>query len=97
MTPLPPKFYKELYELFASIKTPAEARLLLEDMETPQEIDVLAQRWQLIQQLLQGKPQRKIAEDLGISISKITRGSTMLQHGNGAFKLFHDRMKKRKK
>jgi TrpR family trp operon transcriptional repressor len=94
MSTLPARYYKELFALFAAIENEKEAKTMLEDLFTPQEIDDLAQRWQLIQELIEGKPQRQIAEDLGISISKITRGSTMLKHGSGAFEKMYKKLKK---
>ena len=84
----PKKHYNDLYELFASIDDPKEAQLILKDILTPQELDSVAERWQLIQSLARGDPQRDIADKLGISISKITRGSRMLKYGEGGFWYF---------
>jgi Trp operon repressor len=91
---IPPKHYRELFALFAMIKTPEEARKLLTDMLTPQEMDSLVERWQLIQLLAQGMPQRDIADKLGISISKVTRGSRVLQYGGGGFTAFLKKLQK---
>jgi TrpR family trp operon transcriptional repressor len=88
------KHISELYTLFASVKNEKEAELLLKDILTPQEMESVAERWQLIQALATGMPQRDIAEKLGISISKITRGSRMLQFGAGGFKVFLERLRK---
>ncbi|MBT4120115.1 MAG: hypothetical protein HOG89_04195 [Candidatus Peribacter sp.] len=92
--PVPPQQLRELYQLFSSIKDDKEAKLLIEDLLTPQEVASLAERWQLIQELNKGTPQRDIAKKLGVSISKITRGSRMLQYGSGGFKHFLKRLKK---
>lgn len=86
--PVPQDHVRDLYKLFAQVENAQEAKLLLNDILTPQELDSLAERWQLIQALHAGKPQRDISKDLGISISKITRGSRMLQYGSGGFKHF---------
>ncbi|MDA1208994.1 MAG: YerC/YecD family TrpR-related protein [bacterium] len=91
---IPQKHYRELYTLFASIHNPEEAEKFLEDMLTPKELDSLAERWQLIQELDSGLPQRDIAEKLHLSISKITRGSRALQYGKGGFRMLLDRLKK---
>ncbi len=80
--------YRDLYQLFSSIETEKEARMLLEDILTPQELASIAERWQLIRALASGMPQREIAKKLGVSISKITRGSRMLQEGSGGFGYF---------
>jgi len=90
---VPPKHLSALYELFASVSSEKEAKLLLDDMLTPQELASLSERWQLIQELHKGTPQRDIAKKLGISISKITRGSRMLQFGSGGFAYFLKKLK----
>jgi len=80
------KHLLDLYELLASAKTAADTQLLLEDLLTPQERAKLAERWQLVKLLAAGMTQRKVAQKLKISISKVTRGSRQLQFGSGGFK-----------
>jgi TrpR family trp operon transcriptional repressor len=87
---------RSLYQLFAAVDTPREAEMLLEDILTPQEVGSLAERWQLIRMLDEGVPQREIAEELGVSISKITRGSRMLQFGSGGFLYFLKKLRKKR-
>lgn len=82
------KSYKELCILVASVKDKKEAALLLGDLLTEQEREVLAERWQIVQELSKGTPQRKIAEKLGTSIATVTRGSLAFQHGNKGFLYF---------
>jgi TrpR family trp operon transcriptional repressor len=94
--PAPRKHLEDLYGLFAAVRSKEEAEKLLLDILTPQELDSLAERWQLIQELAAGKPQREIAKKLKVSISKITRGSRMLQYGSGGFQLFLKRLRKTK-
>ena len=91
--PVSKKHLAELYQLFAAIENDDEARRLLTDILTPQELESIAERWQLIKQLHAGKPQRNIAEDLGISISKISKGSRVLQYGEGGFDIFLERLR----
>jgi len=92
---VPLRHYKELCELFAAVENPREADMLLQDILTPQEIESIAERWQLIRQLSSGKPQRDVAKDLKVSISKITRGSRVLKYGGGGFRHFIDKIRKR--
>lgn len=89
-----PKARKELIELFASVSSQEEAQLLLKDILTPAELDDIAERWQLIQALASGMTQRDVAEKCNVSISKITRGASALQHGNGGFCYFLKKLKK---
>lgn len=79
------KAYKELLELLSLKKNHIEWDALLRDLLTPQERDSLAERWQIIQLLDKGMPQREIADLLQVSISKITRGSRALLDGKGGF------------
>jgi len=91
---IPPRHLKDLYKLFASVESEREAERLLKDILTPQELASVAERWQLIQKLAAGEPQRSISKDLHVSISKITRGSRMLKYGGGGFKHFLRKMGK---
>ena len=91
---VPSSHMREIYRLFASVKNEKEVEMLLKDILTPQELFSVAERWQLIQELAKGTPQRDIAKKLGLSISKITRGSRMLQEGTGGFGIFLKRMRK---
>ncbi len=84
----PPKHLQNLYRLFASVKNPKEAKMLLDDLLTPQERGALAERWQLVKLLNSGMTQRAVSKKLKISISKVTRGSAVLQYGKGGFKKF---------
>lgn len=68
--------------------------MLLDDILTPQELASVAERWQLVQHLSKGTPQRDISKKLGISISKITRGSRQFKYGPGGFQYFLKKLKK---
>lgn len=61
-----------------------ELELLLEDLLTRAEISDIAQRITIVKALMRGKTQREVAQDLGVSIAKVTRGSQLIQYGNGS-------------
>lgn len=84
--------FRELYRAFSKIRTAAEAELFLEDMLTPQELESLVLRVQIVKQLMKGRPHRDIAKSLGISVSKVTRGSRAIQYGTGGFSLILKRL-----
>jgi Trp operon repressor len=92
--PASPKSLKELYELFAAPDGPKESEMLLKDILTPQELETIAERWQLIQALASGMTQRDVAKKCDVSISKITRGAHELQYGSGGFRHFLKKLKK---
>lgn len=77
--------YKALLMMLEGKRSTPEWDALLRDLLTPKERESLAERWQIIQLLDSGMPQREIADRLGVSISKITRGSRVLQDGSGGF------------
>jgi TrpR family trp operon transcriptional repressor len=79
---------QDLYNVFAAVNSPKEAKVLLEDILTPSELESMVMRWQIVKGLHKGETQRNLAKRLGISISKITRGSRMLQYGSGGFMHF---------
>lgn len=82
------KNLRDLYKLLSSQKTTADMKQLLDDLLTPQEKNKLAERWQIVKLLASGMTQRKIAQKLHVSISKVTRGSRQLQYGSGGFKKY---------
>lgn len=81
----------ELVELFSKIDDPKIMDSFLENILTPAELEDVVLRLQLVKLLESGMPQREIAEKLGISISKVTRGSRALQEKNSGFKHVFDR------
>lgn len=76
----------ELSEAIASLKTPEEVRQFLTELCTPSECTDFALRWCLMKQLLQGRPQRTISQDLGLSLCKITRGSKFMKDKTSIFR-----------
>lgn len=87
------KARKEFLALMMAPRTRKEWEALLEDLLTPQEREVMEERWQLVQLLAKGIPQRTIAKKLPVSIAKITRGSRVLQSGKGGFLMALERLK----
>ena len=79
---------QELFNLLPMIKTPEQAEKVLRDFLTPHELEQVAERWQIVKRLAEGMPQRKIRDQLGISIEKVTRGSKQLQKNKGGFQFF---------
>ncbi len=78
----------ELFDLFSRLKSSRQAELFLRDMLTPTELAKVSERWQIVKRLARGMPQRKVKEELRISIEKVTRGSKALRKSKGGFKIF---------
>lgn len=87
---IPNKHLQELCHLFFKIKDQKTATAILNDLLTPQELFSIAERFQIIQALIQGQTQREIAHNLKISIGKVTRGSRVVQFGQVNWKKFLD-------
>ena len=76
----------------------ADAALIeafLYSLLTPAEADEMAKRWALVKELSTGMAQRKIAEELGLSLCKITRGSRELKKEGSAFKMLLGQLEKK--
>jgi len=71
--------FEAVTDVLSSIRTPEEMRAFLEELLTPGEMRDIVLRWRLLELLAEGVPQRKIAEELKISLCKITRGSRILK------------------
>ena len=52
------------------------------------ELEEMGARVELLQRLITGESQRKIAKDLGISLATVSRGSRVLKHGSGAIQRY---------
>lgn len=84
-------------ELFASVNKTEVMQRLLEEILTPAELRDMSLRWQLLERLYAGESQRKIAEDLRVSLCKITRGSRILKQPDAVtVSILKKRLSKRK-
>lgn len=61
---------------------------VLDDLLTPQDIIELQERLSIFHGLIDGKPQRKIAQELWVSITTVNRWSRVLQFGTGVIKKY---------
>ncbi|MFO7936978.1 MAG: Trp family transcriptional regulator [Kiritimatiellia bacterium] len=77
------KFDKGAFNRFcrvlSTLSTPDEVEKLFMEVLTEKERLDVALRWHLMELLNEGVSQRKIAELLGVSLCKITRGSKILK------------------
>ncbi len=77
---------QELIGVFTQTQNYDAMQKLFEELFTQREKYDFALRWRLMKELHQGKTQREIASDLGISLCKITRGSKILKDPGSQFK-----------
>jgi len=77
---------RDLARMVTGIKDARQAEDVLRALLTPRELEKIALRWRLVRLLEAGESQRRIAEELGISLCKITRGSRELKYGPEGFR-----------
>ena len=74
-----------LTDIFWQVEEKKDLENLLKDILTPQEIEALYERLQIIKLLKQGYSQRQIAEKLWVSTTTANRGSRVLKYWTGIF------------
>jgi len=65
----------------------------LADLLTPQELEEIPLRWQIVKRLAKGVPQQEIAQNLGMGVATVTRGSRELRDEHGGFRLMLHKLK----
>jgi Trp operon repressor len=79
--------YRELLEVVGSIAPDSELfSAFMDDLLTPMERKELGLRWQIVKALAEGKTQREVAVELGVSIATVTRGARVLKNTKGGFR-----------
>ena len=76
---------RDLANALAALGDAGTADDFIRAILTPRELDKIALRWRLLKLLKAGHSQRRIAEELGVSLCKITRGSRELKRGPEGF------------
>jgi TrpR family trp operon transcriptional repressor len=86
------RLLSKLSNLILKTRNRDELEILLEGLLTPQEIEEVVLRWELMARLLRGETQRDIGQSLGISLGKIARGSRLLKYGSQQFPKLMERL-----
>ena len=92
-----PKSYKndvnKLYKAILTLKTTEECSAFFEDVCTIQEIESIAQRFEVACQLKEGKSYIDINKNTGASTATICRVSKCLNYGEGGYATAIERLK----
>jgi TrpR family trp operon transcriptional repressor len=83
MTPTLPT---DLLDVLTRIDDSAFVQRLLADLLTPRELNAVTERWEIVKRLEEGKSQRTIRDELGASVTTISRGNRQLKYGTGGFR-----------
>lgn len=70
-----------LVKVVLTLKTSQDVREFLQGILTPKELLEISTRLEIVKQLKAGIPQHKIAENLGVGVATVTRGSKEIQKG----------------
>lgn len=87
---------RDLYEAFSVLETPEEVSKFMADLCTPQELDAIAQRYQIAKLLSEHHRYAEIVEMTGTStatISRVNRSLSMVS--SGGYEIVFDRLKKK--
>lgn len=76
------KYLDQLISTLLKIDTSKEMEAFLNSILTPKERAEIPVRLEIVKRLKEGYSQHKIAQDLGVGIATVTRGSKELQQGN---------------
>ena len=78
---------RNLLAAVASLRSAEECRAFFHDLCTPAEIQAMADRWAVVDWLMQGVPYREINRLTGVSVTTISRVARCLADGNGGYSL----------
>lgn len=74
-------YLDELIEYLLMIDSKGEMENFLRGLLTERELEELPKRVQIVKMLKKGRTQREIAQELGIGVGTVTRGSTEIKKG----------------
>jgi TrpR family trp operon transcriptional repressor len=84
--------FQDVIKLIGSVKDEQLLEDLLMGLTTEEERHKLVQRVEIIKRLIAGEPQHKIAQELGVGVATVTRGSKEL--AGGRFRLLKEEHEK---
>lgn len=73
---------KIIANILEKLNSTKEIEKFLYEIFTQKELETLEKRWRIMELLGQGKTQRQIANDLNVSLCKVTRGAKILKDKN---------------
>lgn len=85
-----PAIPTDLLRVLAALDDPDAIRRVLIDILTPREVEAIAERWEIVKRLDAGMSQRAIRDDIGASVTTISRGNRQMKYGLGGFRLALD-------
>lgn len=90
-----PRLPGDLLDVLTSFRRASDVDLVLTDLLTPAEIASIAERWEIVKRLDAGQSQREVRDEIGVSVTTVSRGSRGLKYGVGGFRVALDRLAER--
>lgn len=88
------KYLENLYKAILSLENIEECSLFFDDICTIQELETIAQRFEVAKLLSEGKNYIDINKQTGASTATICRVSKCLNYGDGGYKVVIDKLNK---
>lgn len=88
-----PKTAERLFRAILTLKSIEECEKFFDDAFTIQEIEAIAQRFDVACRLCEGKSYVEVNRETGASTATICRVSKCLNYGEGGYKIAIDRLK----
>jgi len=76
----------DIARVLAGLRNAKTVERLLRELLTEREAERLSLRWEIVRSLSEGKSQRAIARQWGVSLCKITRGARELKQRGSVLK-----------
>lgn len=76
---------EDLFKAILELKTLDEVANFCRDLMTEAEIEEFASRWNVAKKLYEGKSQRIVSSETGVSIATVTRVNQWLRRGMGGY------------
>ncbi|PLX26419.1 DNA-binding transcriptional regulator [Candidatus Parcubacteria bacterium] len=76
---------KRLAKALSSVTNEKDMVSFMRDLCTLEEMTEMANRWEAVQMIEEGKPYREIAGKTGMSTTTVTRIAHWLKHGEGGY------------
>ena len=80
----------QISEILSKIKSKNDLENFLLEILTKSEVETLSKRWRILTMLKEGYTQREIAQELNVSLCKVTRGSKILKDKNAIITKYLD-------
>jgi len=76
----------EICSVVSELETAVQIEAFLSELLTQSELEDITKRWKILKMLRDKKPQRYIAQELSVSLCKVTRGAKILKNNHSTIR-----------